>query len=124
MKEAEQEPDLTPMLDVVFIMLIFFIVTATFVNEKGLELPTKNDNVQSDEPTPSAIVDITPQNRYQLNGKPVDFRALQNRLAAFHAEHPDRPLVIRADPQSDTEHLVHAMDAGRAVGMSVALAGS
>ena len=122
MEYSQDEPDLTPMLDVVFIMLIFIIVTATFVNEVGISLPTSNDPKQQQASEKSAVVDINELNRFTLNGKAVDSRALQNQLAAFHAEYPDSPLVVRPNPQADTESLVHAMDAGRAVGMSVAFA--
>ena len=121
-QDNQSEPDLTPMLDVVFIMLIFFIVTATFVKEQGLDLPGNDEAKTPTSANQSAVLDISATNRYQLNGKPIDFRALKNRLAAYHAEYPDQTLVVRADPKADTEQLVFAMDCGYAVGMTVALA--
>lgn len=124
MENDNSEPDLTPMLDVVFIMLIFFIVTATFVKEVGLELPSSNDKSPADAAEQSAVIEIGASNRYLLNGRAIDKRALQNRLSAYRAEHPQSPLVIKSDPQADVDALVWAMDAGRAAGMEIAFAAS
>ena len=122
MDSDSAEPDLTPMLDVVFIMLIFFIVTATFVKEVGLDLPSDQNRNEQTSSNESVVIDITSNNRFKIQGKFVDKRALRNRLSAYHAESPERPLVIRPHGQSETEYLVYAMDTGRLVGMSVALA--
>ena len=77
-QQEEGEIDLTPMLDVVFIMLIFFIVTATFVKEIGLDVnsPDKNQNVK-DADKKSIVVQITSRDRIRIRGRDIDFRAVR-----------------------------------------------
>lgn len=114
----EDEIDLTPMLDVVFIMLIFFIVTATFVKEIGLDVnsPDKNQNVQ-DADKQSIVVQITNRDRIRIRGRDVDFRAVRANIERLHAENPDAPVVVQPHTESTTEILVHAMDSARQAGV-------
>jgi biopolymer transport protein ExbD len=122
MDNESAEVDLTPMLDMVFIMLIFFIVTATFVKEIGIELPGQSAKQYSASPEEAIVVEITEANKYYLNAKQVDPRALEHHLARLHAQEPNRQLVIKPSIYSNTDSLVYAMDAGRLVGLSVAVA--
>ncbi|HKI74757.1 MAG TPA: biopolymer transporter ExbD [Pseudomonadales bacterium] len=117
-KESEGEIDLTPMLDVVFIMLIFFIVTATFVKEVGLDVnsPDKNTNPK-DADKQSIVVQVTRTNRIIIRGRDVDFRAVRANIERLHAENPDAPVVVQPNPDSDTETMVHVMDAARQAGV-------
>ena len=87
--EETEEIDLTPMLDVVFIMLIFFIVTATFVKEIGLDVnsPDKNQNVK-DADKQSIVVQITNRDRIRIRGRDIDFRAVRANIERLHAEKP------------------------------------
>ena len=114
----EDEIDLTPMLDVVFIMLIFFIVTATFVKEIGLDVnsPGKNQNVQ-DADKQSIVVQITNRDRIRIRGRDVDFRAVRANIERLHAENPDAPVVVQPHTDSTTETLVHVMDSARQAGV-------
>ncbi len=114
----EDEIDLTPMLDVVFIMLIFFIVTATFVKEIGLDVnsPDKNQNVQ-DADKQSIVVQITNRDRIRIRGRDVDFRAVRANIERLHAENPDAPVVVQPHTESTTEILVHVMDSARQAGV-------
>ena len=114
----EDEIDLTPMLDVVFIMLIFFIVTATFVKEIGLDVnsPDKNQNVQ-DADKQSIVVQITNRDRIRIRGRDVDFRAVRANIERLHAEKPDAPVVVQPHTESTTEILVHVMDSARQAGV-------
>ena len=79
--EENEEIDLTPMLDVVFIMLIFFIVTATFVKEIGLDVnsPDKNQNVK-DADKQSIVVQITNRDRIRIRGRDIDFRSVRANI--------------------------------------------
>ena len=122
MTEETAEPDLTPMLDVVFILLIFFIVTATFVNESGISVPGQNSEHRDVDSKKSIVLEIRENNRYYLNNLHVDKRALINQLARLHAEDPSLPLVIAPDRNASTDLLVHAMDAGSLLGIDVAVA--
>ena len=116
--EETEEIDLTPMLDVVFIMLIFFIVTATFVKEIGLDVnsPDKNQNVK-DADKKSIVVQITNRDRIRIRGRDVDFRAVRANIERLHAENPDAPVVVQPHLDSTTETMIHVMDSARQAGV-------
>ena len=113
----EEEIDLTPMLDVVFIMLIFFIVTATFVKENGLDVnsPDKN-NTPQDADKKSIVVQISSRDRITLRGRDIDFRAVRANIERLHAENPEAPVVVQPHPESTTETMIHVMDSARQAG--------
>tara|TARA_Y100001934_G_C11875795_1_gene550767 strand:- start:124 stop:465 length:342 start_codon:yes stop_codon:yes gene_type:complete len=110
------------MLDVLFILLIFFIVTATFVKEMGLDLPASQSKTRQPASNESLVLRITSQNQYKIGQTFVDLRRLKPQLSARFAEAPERPLVIAAHGEAQTELLVHAMDVARQIGMEVGLA--
>jgi|TARA_Y100000385_G_scaffold97650_1_gene101027 biopolymer transport protein ExbD len=116
--EETEEIDLTPMLDVVFIMLIFFIVTATFVKEIGIDVnsPDKNQNVK-DADKQSIVVQITNRDRIRIRGRDIDFRAVRANIERLHAENPDAPVVVQPHPDSTTETMIHVMDSARQAGV-------
>ena len=116
--EETEEIDLTPMLDVVFIMLIFFIVTATFVKEIGIDVnsPDKDQNVK-DADKQSIVVQITNRDRIRIRGRDIDFRAVRANIERLHAENPDAPVVVQPHPDSTTETMVHVMDSARQAGV-------
>jgi len=122
MNTESADPDLTPMLDVVFIMLIFFIVTATFVNETGIDLPAGDKKSQAVSAIENVVIEISPGDQYLIFGKSVDFRMLKNRLAAYYAENPERPFVVRLHGESRANNLVHVLDVGRTLGINIKLA--
>lgn len=125
-EEEQNEIDLTPMLDVVFIMLIFFIVTATFVKEIGLDVnsPDENTNVQ-DADKQSIVVQITSHDRIKIRGRNVDSRSVRANIERLHAENPEAPVVVQPHPESTTETMVHVMDAARQAGVyNVSIAAS
>ena len=125
-QQEESEIDLTPMLDVVFIMLIFFIVTATFVKEIGLDVnsPDKNQNVK-DADKQSIVVQITNRDRIRIRNRDVDFRAVRANIERLHAENPDAPVVVQPHPESTTETMIHVMDSARQAGVyNVSIAAS
>ena len=125
-QQEEHEIDLTPMLDVVFIMLIFFIVTATFVKEVGIDVnsPDKNQNVQ-DADKQSIVVQITSRDRIRIRGRDVDFRAVRANIERLHAENPDAPVVVQPHADSTTETMIHVMDSARQAGVyNVSIAAS
>ena len=125
-QQEEDEIDLTPMLDVVFIMLIFFIVTATFVKEVGIDVnsPDKNQNVQ-DADKQSIVVQITSRDRIRIRGRDVDFRAVRANIERLHAENPDAPVVVQPHADSTTETIIHVMDSARQAGVyNVSIAAS
>ena len=117
-QQEEGEIDLTPMLDVVFIMLIFFIVTATFVKEIGLDVnsPDKNQNVK-DADKQSIVVQIASRDRIRIRGRDVDVRSVRANIERLHAENPEAPVVVQPHPESSTNTMIQVMDSARQAGV-------
>jgi biopolymer transport protein ExbD len=109
----EAEVDLTPMLDVVFIMLIFFIVTASFVKESGMEVNRPDAATATLKPRGNILVAITPTDQIWIDKRQVDIRALRANLERLHAENPQGTVIIQADEDSKNGLLVAVMDAAK-----------
>jgi biopolymer transport protein ExbD len=117
--EQEEQINLTPMLDVVFIMLIFFIVTATFVKEVGIDVnqPDQDKPKTIDPEKKSIVVRISNRDRITISQREVDWRSVRANIERLHAEVPEAPVVIQAHPDSSTEALIHVMDEARLAGV-------
>jgi len=116
--EDENEINLTPMLDVVFIMLIFFIVTASFIRETGIDANRPDqDQPQVVQERGAILVIIDNQDRIWIDNQQVDVRAVRPNIQRLYAENPDRPVVIQTSPNSTTRTLVGVMDASRSAGV-------
>jgi biopolymer transport protein ExbD len=115
--EDEQEINITPMLDVVFIMLIFFIVTASFVKESGIEVDRPSAVTAVVKEKGNILVAVTETGEIWINRRQVDPRAVRANIERLHAENPQGSVVIQADKSSTTEMLVHVMDAARQAGV-------
>ncbi|MCH7868495.1 MAG: biopolymer transporter ExbD [Myxococcales bacterium] len=121
--DNENEVDLTPMLDVVFIMLIFFIVTASFVKESGIEVNKPNAVTAERKEKGNILVAISADNQIWIDRRQVDPRALRANIERMHAENPNGAVVIQADTESKNGLLVLVMDAARQAGVkSVSIA--
>ena len=122
--EEENEINLTPMLDVVFIMLIFFIVTASFIKEAGLDVNRPDAPVTQSEPEESNIlVMITANDEIWIDRRLIDPRAVRANIERLHAENPDGSVVIQPKRKSTNKALVTVMDAARQAGVySISLA--
>jgi biopolymer transport protein ExbD len=116
-EEEENEINITPMLDVVFIMLIFFIVTASFVKELGIDVnrPDADTAVRPDRV--NILIVITATNEIRIDRRQVDPRALRANIERLYAENPEASVVIQADKNSVTETLITVMDAARQAGI-------
>jgi biopolymer transport protein ExbD len=115
----EAEINITPMLDIVFIMLIFFIVTTSFVKEKGLEVsrPSNSPPKEIKKNKGPILVKIDANGNITMKGRMLEAKAVQANLEREKAEKPDSPLIIAAHPDADTEALVTILDAAEAVGV-------
>ena len=115
----DEGPNLTPMLDVVFIMLIFFIVTATFVKEVGLDVnqPDEDKPKTIDPNKKSIVVRITNRDRIIIGKRDVDRRSVRANIERLHAENPEAPVIIQAHPESTTDVMIHIMDSARQAGV-------
>ncbi len=117
-QEDEKVADLTPMLDVVFIMLIFFIVTATFIKESGAEVNRPDTFTGESKKFVSLLVAVTADNNIWIDKKKVDIRAVRPLMEQLHSENPKGGLVIQADRKAKTEKLLAIMDAARQIGIT------
>ena len=116
-KKSESEVNLTPMLDVVFIMLIFFIVTASFVKESGIEISRPGAATAVRKERGNILIAITANDQIWMNRRQVDPRALRANIERMHAENPQGSVVIQADMNAKTGLLVKVMDAARMAGV-------
>ena len=122
-RKSESEVNLTPMLDVVFIMLIFFIVTASFVKESGIEISRPGASTAVRKEKGNILIAISANDQIWMNRRQVDPRALRANIERMHAENPQGSVIIQADKDAKTGLLVKVMDAARSAGVkSVSLA--
>lgn len=116
-EEGKAEINLTPMLDVVFIMLIFFIVTASFIKEAGIDV-NRPDEPPRDVPVEANIlVAISAANEIWIDRRRIDPRAVRANIERLHAENPKRSVIIQTDKRAYTETLVGVMDSARQAGV-------
>ncbi len=115
--DDEQEINITPMLDVVFIMLIFFIVTASFVKESGVDVDRPSAVTAVVKEKGNILIAITASGEIWVDRRQVDPRAVRANIERLHAENPQGSVVIQADKASTTEMLVQVMDAARQAGV-------
>lgn len=123
LQEEESNIDLTPMLDVVFIMLIFFIVTTSFVKESGIEVNRPNAATADKKERASIMIAISEAGEIWLQKRRIDIRAVRANVERLHAESPEGGVVIQADKASKNGLLVKVMDQVRLAGVkSISLA--
>jgi biopolymer transport protein ExbD len=113
----ESEVNLTPMLDVVFIMLIFFIVTASFVKEAGIDVTRPPAATAERKERGNILVAITANDQIWIDRRQVDPRSVRANIERMHAENPQGSVVIQADKDSKNGLLVLVMDAARLAGV-------
>ena len=116
-EEEKSEVNLTPMLDVVFIMLIFFIVTASFVKEAGIDVNRPDAATAERKEKGNILVAISADDQIWIDRRLVDPRALRANIERMHAENPNGAVVIQADEKSTNGLLVQVMDASRQAGV-------
>ena len=115
--QDDSEVNMTPMLDVVFIMLIFFIVTASFIKESGIDINRPNAATAVKKERGNILVAITPTGQVWIDRRQVDVRAVRANIERLHAENPQGAVVIQADKNSKNGLLVQVMDAARLAGV-------
>ena len=116
-EDEAEEINMTPMLDVVFIMLIFFIVTASFVKEAGIYVNRPEAATAVKKERANILVAISDQGEIWINKRQIDVRAVQANIERLKAENPQGSVVIQADKKATTETLIKVMDASRAAGV-------
>jgi biopolymer transport protein ExbD len=116
--DEENEINLTPMLDVVFIMLIFFIVTATFIKEAGIEVDRPFALTRDQMADAAILVAISPGDEIWIDKKEVQPNDIRMILEKLHHENPKGSLVIQADANSTNQALVVVMEAAKQAGIA------
>jgi len=114
----EAEIDLTPMLDVVFIMLIFFIVVASFIKEAGIEV-NRPDNSKSDpSDATSIVVTITGDNQVWMENRRIDVRSVRANIARLLASDPEQSFTVKTERGASASMLIEVGDAAREAGVA------
>ena len=122
-EDEGEEINLTPMLDVVFIMLIFFIVTATFIKESGIQVNRPDTVTAEFQEDASILIAISSTDEIWIDRKEREPRAVRGVIERLHSENPKGSIVIQADEDSTNEMLVIVLEAAKAAGVkNVAIA--
>jgi len=116
--EEDTDIDLTPMLDVVFIMLIFFIVTATFVREPGIDVIRPQAITAEKVANQKLLVAISATGEVWVDKKPYKTHQLSQAIETLRAQNPQGGLVIQADSESSAEQMAAVIDAAKRAGVS------
>ena len=116
-QEDEANVDLTPMLDLTFIMLIFFIVTASFVKEAGVDINRQFATSAQSSDAGNIFVAITEDGQVWIDKRQIDVRAVRANVERLHAENPQDAVVVQADKNSKNGVLVQVLDAIKLAGI-------
>ena len=116
-KPEEQGLDLTPMMDIVFIMLIFFIVTTSFVKETGVDINRPNAETAERDEKGNILVAITQNNEIWIDKRRIDLIAVRANIERLKIEYPEGSVIIQADKEARSGLLVETMDQIRLAGV-------
>ena len=119
LQEVEDDIDLniTPMLDIVFIILIFFVVSTSFVKESGVDVSRPSASTAERKERGNIMIGITADNAVWIDRRQVDIRAVRANIERLHAENPEGAVVIQADRDARTGVLVQVLDQSRLAGV-------
>ena len=122
-QQDESDLDITPMLDIVFIMLIFFIVTTSFVNESGIEVNSPSALTSVNQDKASIFIAINENSEVWIDKRQVDITTVRAIIARLHTSNPDGSVIIQADKLVSADQLMTVMDQVRQAGVhNIALA--
>ncbi|WP_339846733.1 biopolymer transporter ExbD [uncultured Halopseudomonas sp.] len=121
--DEEAGIDMTPMLDIVFIMLIFFIVTSSFIKESGITVQSPSAASASEQPKGNILIAVSPEGEIWIDRQQVDVRAVRAAVERMLVDQPDSTVVVQADRDSRSGLVIQVMDQVRLAGVQdVALA--
>ena len=116
-EEQDDDINMTPMLNIVFILLIFFIVTASFVKESGIDIQRPSAVTTESKEQASIVVAINEAGEIWIDKRAIDVRSVRANIERLRAENPQGSVVIQADENSKNGLLVQVMDAARQAGV-------
>lgn len=125
LKEPAVGLNMTPLIDMVFILLVFFVVNTSFVKESGVEIqrPSAKSAVKQEQAT--ILIAVNREGEIWIDKQRVDLRALRGRIERLHAESPEGSVVVLADSESETGVVMQVVDQARLAGIAkVAVAAS
>ena len=115
--EEAEESNITPMLDVVFILLIFFIVTANFIKDPGLEINRPDSETAEITENAAILIAIGPAGEIYMDGRRIDVRQVKANVIRLMAENPQGAVVMQADKKATAEKIIAVMDEVREAGV-------
>lgn len=118
-QQDDTKIDITPMLDVVFIMLIFFIVTASFIKESGAKVNKPDATTFEKKPKATILLAINERDEIWLDRRKLDPRAVKANLTRLRAENPEGEVIVQADIESTAEVVMKVVEALKDAGIPV-----
>jgi len=115
---AMAEVNMTPLIDMVFILLIFFIVTTSFVKETGVDVSRPSAKTAVKKEHANILIAIKPNGEIHMDKRLVDRRAVRANVERMHAENPEGSVIILADKEAKTGLLIEVMDQARLAGVA------
>ena len=115
---AIAEVNMTPLIDMVFILLIFFIVTTSFVKETGVDVSRPSAKTAVKKEHANILIAIKPNGEVWMDKRQVDRRAVRANVERMHAENPEGSVIILADKEAKTGLLIEVMDQARLAGVA------
>ena len=116
---SSAETHLTPMLDIVFILLIFFIVTAIFIKENAIDMTQPEMNLAEPvQQTPSILVRIDEDSLVRVNGRLSDIGNIRSEIERLLAAKPHQSVLVQAHPDARTRLVILAVDSARSAGVA------
>ena len=116
--EEKDEPNITPMLDVVFILLIFFIVTANFIKEPGLEINRPDSDTAETQENAAILIAVGANDEVWMDGRRIDVRQVKANVVKMLADNPQGSVVIQADEKAVADTIIKVMDGAREAGVN------
>ena len=110
--------NLTPLIDMVFILLIFFLVTASFTKESGIEVDRPTAQTAVREEQGSMIIGVTKDGKIWIDNNEVELRAVRAHVEHQHSQNPEGTIIILADKSSQTGVTVEVLDQVRLAGVT------
>jgi biopolymer transport protein ExbD len=117
-QEEAQAIDLTPMLDVVFIMLIFFIVTATFIKETGKDVERPDAVTSAAKPAATILIAVGADNEIWVDKKKIDPRGIKLVIERMRVDNPKGTVSIQADKKADIKFVIDVAKAAQEAGVA------
>lgn len=117
-ESADAGVNLTPLIDMVFILLIFFLVTASFTKEAGIEVDRPAAETATIQERGNLIIAVSREGEIWIDNQPVDIRAVRAHVERLHAQNPEGTVIITADKDSRSGLMVEVMDQIRLAGVA------